>query len=1328
MWLAACLLSSALADAQTDVLVSHNDNFRTGQNLSETTLSSANVNVGTFGKLYSLPVDGQVYGQPLVKASLAIPGKGTFNVVFIVTEHGSVYALDANTATPIWQRSFINLSAGITPRPADVNSIIVPEISITSTPVIDPASGTLYVVAETRQSGNATYSLYALDITTGVNKIAPVLIQASVGSGAPPLTLNASQSQQRPGLVLSNGVVYVAFGSNSDDYPWVGWLLGYNATTLAQVAVFCTSTDGTQGAGLWSSGEAPPVDASGNLYAATGNGTFDGATDWADAYLKLSTAGGLTVTDYFAPFNQSALGSADLDVAASGITLLPDAAGSATHPHLLVGAGKDGELYLVDRDNMGQYNGSYNNPNSQIVQWIPNAVGGHPLSPTQNPLPYVENFFSTPAYWQNRLYFCGVDDSCRAFNISNAQLGTTSASNSPTTYAYPGGQPVISAASSAATSAIMWTIQRDSVNNVSILHAYDATNLATELYNSNQAPGKRDQGGVPITFAVPTVANGKVIVGADSEIDVYGLLASNPSRLGMPTFAPAPGSYTAGQTVTISAPAAATIYYTVDGSQPTLSSPVYSGPIALAATTTTISAIAVQSGWLTSPTTSGVYTLGAAAPIAFVQQNYATPQTTQASISVRFNSTQRAGDLNVVVIGWNDSTATLKSVTDSAGNLYAPAFAAPTIQSGVATQTIYYAKNIASGSNTVTVAFNGAAVYADIRIAEYSGLDTAGPLDVSAAAMGGSTNSSSGAATTNFANELIIGANLVQTGTTAAGSGFTSRAITVPDGDILEDRIVSTSGSYTASAPVSPSGAWIMQMVTFKAASSAGGGTVTPTAPSNLTATAISGSEIDLSWGAATESGGTIAQYVIERCGGAGCSTFAQVGITTTATSYADQLVSAATSYTYRVRAVDGSSVSGPYSNTATAVTPGGSPTAPTNLVATAAGSAQINLSWSASSESGGTISQYRIERCQGANCSSYAQIATSTGLSFSDTPLSGNTTYSYRVRAADSNGNTGPYSNVARATTAAATFTAPGNLTASAASGSQINLSWTAASETGGTISAYLIERCQGAGCSTFTQIGSVTGTSYNDTGLSVATAYSYRVRATDTGGNQGPYSSVASATTTGATPVITYVQQNYASPQTPQTRVPVNFTAPQASGDLNVVVVGWNDSTATVGTVTDSSGNVYQPAVGPTVQSGTATQAIYYAANIAGAAANANTVTVTFTTAAIYADIRILEYGGIDPNSPLDVTATGTGSSPLSSTAAVTTTYANDLIIGANLVQTGTTGAGAGFTSRVITQPDGDIVEDRIVTATGSYSATAPVSPSAAWIMQLAAFRRHP
>ena len=375
--LIAGLLAASLAQAQTDVLVSHYDGPRTSANLAETTLSVANVNSASFGKVYAYPVDGMVFAQPLVKSNLTIPGKGTFNVVFIATQHSSIYALDADTATPIWHRSFINPAAGLTTRTTVVGQEdILPEVSITSTPVIDPATGTMYVVAETQQSGAAPYYwLHALDITTGEDTVAPTIIQASIGAGQIPLRIDAATSQQRPGLVLSNGVVYVGFGSSGDSYPWIGWLVGYDATTLARVAVFCTSTSGSQGSGVWSSGEAPPVDSSGNLFISTGNGYFSPPGAWGDSILKLATTGGLSVLDYFTPFNQGALSGADLDLASAGMTLLPDSAGSSAHPHLLVTSGKDGELYLLDRDNLGQFQASYTTPNSQIVQWFPNAIG-----------------------------------------------------------------------------------------------------------------------------------------------------------------------------------------------------------------------------------------------------------------------------------------------------------------------------------------------------------------------------------------------------------------------------------------------------------------------------------------------------------------------------------------------------------------------------------------------------------------------------------------------------------------------------------------------------------------------------------------------------------------------------------------------------------------------------------------------------------------------------------------------------------------------------------------------------------------------------------------
>src|SRR6266705_2907397 len=501
----------------------------------------------------------------------------------------------------------------------------------------------------------------------------------------------------------------------------------------------------------------------------------------------------------------------------------------------------------------------------------------------------------------------------------------------------------------------------------------------------------------------------------------------------------------------------------------------------------------------------------------------------------------------------------------------------------------------------------------------------------------------------------------------------------------------------------------------------------TPSKPRNLTATASGPVQIHLSWTAATETGGTISQYLIERCQGSGCSNFAQVATSPT-TTFNDTTagLTGSTTYNYRVRATDAANNLGPYSNTASATTPANAPTAPTNLTATASGPVQINLSWTAATETGGTISQYLIERCTGATCSNFVQVATSPTSTFNDTSLTGSTTYNYRVRATDAANNLGPYSNVVSATTSAPTFTAPSNLTATAASTTQINLSWTAATETGGTITQYLVERCQGSGCSTFAQVATSTTTSFNDTTLLAGTTYTYRVRATDAVSNLSPYSNTASASTLLTIATITYVQGNSAVPQTAQTTVNVTFTAAQAAGDLSVVVVGWNDTTATVSSVTDKSGNAYTLAVGPTAFTGIVSQSIYYAKNIQSATAGANIVTVTFSPAAAYPDIRILEYSGADPNSPVDVTTAAAGSSTTTNSGSATTTNATDLIFGASMVATFTTGPGTGFTQRLLTSPDGDIAEDRMVTATGSYSATtAALSPAGQWVMQMVAFR---
>ena len=384
----------------------------------------------------------------------------------------------------------------------------------------------------------------------------------------------------------------------------------------------------------------------------------------------------------------------------------------------------------------------------------------------------------------------------------------------------------------------------------------------------------------------------------------------------------------------------------------------------------------------------------------------------------------------------------------------------------------------------------------------------------------------------------------------------------------------------------------------------------------------------------------------------------------------------------------------------------------------------QTTLSWTASTETGGTISNYLVERCQGTGCSPFAQISSTTTTAYNDTGLTASTSYSYRVRAEDTANTLGPYSSVVTISTPPVIPSLPGNLIATATSSTLISLSWAPSTETNGTVSDYLIERCQGTNCASFAQIGTTAGTTFNDTSVIASTSYSYRVRASDSSNNLSPYSEVTSATTLSSGNTISFVQGNYATPQTAQTTVSVKFNAAQNAGDLNVVVVGWNDTTATVNTVSDAAGNTYTRAVGPTTISSVESQSIYYAKNIAAAAAGADTVTITFSPAAAFPDIRILEYSGADPSNPVDVTAASSGNSGTSSSGSVTTTNATDLLFGANIVQTVTDGPGSGFTTRLVTAPDGDIAEDEMATAIGSYSATAPVNPGQ-WIMQMVAFR---
>lgn len=530
----------------TDVTTYHFDNTSTGQNLSETTLNPSNVNSSQFGKLATVPLDGQVYAEPLYVAGVQIasgPNQGSHNIVFAATEHDSLYAIDAQSGNVLWHDSFIDPAAGVATVPSgDVFSDdISPEYGITSTPVIDSNTNTLFVVANTKEvrgdGVHYVYRMHAIDLATGAEKFGgPAVIGDTLvngtsytyisgpsvnGSGSGSvngkITFNALWQLQRAGLTLANDTVYVAFGSHSDLGQTHGWVIGFDANTLAMNTAFNTTPNGTLGT-IWQSGNSITVDDQGNLYVTTGNGSFDTTLDangfpinhdYGQSVVKLavdpnssaanqnSNGWGLKVVDYFTPYNQQTLDDQNLDLS-GGVALLSDRDGSAQHPHLLVAAGKQGRIYLIDRDNMGKFD-----PNGDhVVQEVDHLI---------------TNSFDTPAHLNDNLYYAGAGDTIRAITISNGVLSTSYWSQSEDNFGFPGATPSIS--SDGGVDGIVWAVDKGSNQ----LRAYNAGGLDDELYNSDQA-GTRDQLGSAVKFSVPTVADGQVFVGTANSLTIYGLL------------------------------------------------------------------------------------------------------------------------------------------------------------------------------------------------------------------------------------------------------------------------------------------------------------------------------------------------------------------------------------------------------------------------------------------------------------------------------------------------------------------------------------------------------------------------------------------------------------------------------------------------------------------------------------------------------------------------------------------------------------------------------------------------------------------------------------
>ncbi|HUA38256.1 MAG TPA: LamG-like jellyroll fold domain-containing protein [Candidatus Sulfopaludibacter sp.] len=504
----------------------HNDNLRTGQNLNETVLNPTNVNQATFGELFSYPIDGISFASPLYVAGVNVPGSGYHNLVFVVTEHDSVYAFDADglTNNPIWHDSFINPGAGVTtiPSPETTEPLDIPgEVGITGTPVIDPTNGTLYVVAATKEVSGGTPSyvnrLHALDIATGAEKFGgPVMIQASVsgtglGAKGGMVSLSTLTNNQRPGLLLLSNVVYIGFADHGDSPIYHGWVLGYNSTNLQQVMTFCTTPNEGKG-GVWHGGGGIAADASGNLFFSTGNGDFNAnTTDYGDSVLKLSPGG--AVLDYFTPFNQATLNSQDLDLSPGGVLLLPDQTGP--YPHLMIAAGKFGSIHLINRDHMGGYSAS---GDTNIVQELPSVLGTPPNT-------YATGDRIPPVYFNETVYFSADADYIKAYHLTNGVLTTTPTSQSAEVYQYPGAPMAISANGS--TNGILWVVERfgnlSTVTAPGILRAYDPANLTNIFYDSSQA-GTRDTLDFAAKFSAPLVVNGKVFVASMSQLTVYGLL------------------------------------------------------------------------------------------------------------------------------------------------------------------------------------------------------------------------------------------------------------------------------------------------------------------------------------------------------------------------------------------------------------------------------------------------------------------------------------------------------------------------------------------------------------------------------------------------------------------------------------------------------------------------------------------------------------------------------------------------------------------------------------------------------------------------------------
>jgi len=577
--LAALILSTALATAaQISVLTQHNDIGRTGQNTNETILNTSNVNVAHFAKLFSLPVAGQVYAQPLYVQNVTIAGTN-HNVLIVATESDHVYAFDADTkGLALWTASMVDQAHGAKSGEHALQSSttigctdLQPQIGISSTPVIDALAQTIYVEAKSQLGSTYIHRLHALDLTTGHEKApGPVEITATVngtgdGSQNGKIVFDQLHQLNRSGLLLLNGEIYIAFASHCDFGPYHGWLFAYNTTNFEQSSLLMTTPNGGLG-GFWMAGSGVAADGNGNIYIASGNGTFDTnnvpATELGDTVLKLGTTNGkISLLDYFTPSDQNCLEAQDTDLGSGGVLVLPT---QGTNPDLLVAAGKEGAIYVLNRDQMTAKNIHYVGKSTCTTQ--------DPEILEESASGAVGGMWSMPAYWNSTLYYWGSGDVLKSIPVTGGLPDFTHVTGNTTSIGFPGATPSISSNGTTAGTAIVWAIDSSQYGSPgpgpgpAVLHAYDATNISNELWNSTQAKDHRDQPGNAVKFSVPTIANGKVYIGTSSQVQAYGLLPV----VATPVISPSSESFQSSLQISMSdTTPGAVIHYTLDGSTPT---------------------------------------------------------------------------------------------------------------------------------------------------------------------------------------------------------------------------------------------------------------------------------------------------------------------------------------------------------------------------------------------------------------------------------------------------------------------------------------------------------------------------------------------------------------------------------------------------------------------------------------------------------------------------------------------------------------------------------------------------------------------------------------